>query len=106
MADYPKTALITGCSSGIGLATAMLLAKDAGERFKVYATIRDLNEAEILKNAAGDALNTTLFIKQLDVTSNEQIESVVDEIIAIENKIDVLGRSKVRTIFTSDITLN
>ena len=34
--------LISGCSSGIGLATAVLLAKDAEKRFKVYATMRNL----------------------------------------------------------------
>ena len=32
--------LISGCSSGIGLATAVHLAKDAEKRFKVYATMR------------------------------------------------------------------
>ena len=34
--------LISGCSSGIGLATAVFLAKDAEKRFKVYATMRNL----------------------------------------------------------------
>ena len=34
--------LISGCSSGIGLATAVHLAKDADKRFKVYATMRNL----------------------------------------------------------------
>ena len=37
--------LISGCSSGIGLATAELLAKDAEDaekRFKVYATMKNL----------------------------------------------------------------
>ena len=38
----PRIVLISGCSSGIGLATAVLLAKDAGKRFKVYATMRNL----------------------------------------------------------------
>jgi len=34
--------LISGCSSGIGLAAAVFLAKDADKRFKVYATMRNL----------------------------------------------------------------
>ena len=38
----PKIVLITGCSSGIGLATAVLLAQDVEKRFKVYATMRNL----------------------------------------------------------------
>ena len=33
--------LISGCSSGIGLATAVFLAKDADKRFKVYASISE-----------------------------------------------------------------
>ena len=31
--------LVTGCSSGIGLKTAVKLAKDGDKRFKVYATL-------------------------------------------------------------------
>lgn len=38
----PQIVLISGCSSGIGLAIAVLLAKDAEKRFKVYATMRNL----------------------------------------------------------------
>jgi len=35
----PQIVVISGCSSGIGVATVVLLAKDAEKRFKVYATM-------------------------------------------------------------------
>eukprot|EP00112_Aurelia_sp_Birch-Aquarium-sp1_P018746 Seg4521.1 transcript_id=Seg4521.1/GoldUCD/mRNA.D3Y31 product="Retinol dehydrogenase 8" protein_id=Seg4521.1/GoldUCD/D3Y31 len=85
-----KIVLITGCSTGIGLATAILLAKDNDRRFKVYATMRNLAKTEMLENAAGKLLNHTLIIKQLDVISDEQINDVVDEISSQEGKIDIL----------------
>lgn len=87
-----KIVLITGCSTGIGLATAILLAKDNDRRFKVYATMRNLAKTEMLENAAGKLLNHTLIIKQLDVISDEQINDVVDEISSQEGKIDILGK--------------
>ena len=87
-----KVVLITGCSTGIGLATAILLAKDDDKRFKVYATMRNLAKKDMLENAAGKLLNQTLIIKQLDVISDKQINDVVDEIISHEGKIDILGK--------------
>ena len=40
----PQIVLISGCSSDIGLAVAVLLAKDAEKRFKLYATMRNLGK--------------------------------------------------------------
>ena len=88
----PQVVLLTGCSTGIGLETALLLAKDEEKKYKVYATMRDLSKKDKLEKEAGCLLNSTLFVKKLDVTSNEQIDSVVDEIICEETKIDILGR--------------
>nr|MDT0656728.1 SDR family oxidoreductase [Micromonospora sp. DSM 115978] len=57
-----KTVLVTGASTGIGRATALLLA---GEGFTVYAGVR--------KDADGEALGPTVTPIRLDVTDAEQI---------------------------------
>ncbi|XP_022080933.1 retinol dehydrogenase 8-like isoform X3 [Acanthaster planci] len=83
-----QTVLITGCSTGIGLATAVMMAKDA--RFKVYATMRNLKSKTDLEKAAGDTLNKSLFIRELDVTKEATIKLVADEILKENGRIDVL----------------
>ena len=82
--------LISGCSSGIGLATAVLLAKDAEKRFKVYATMRNLAKKGQLEEEGKDQLGDTLIIKQMDVCSDESVTKVVKEVLDAEGKIDVL----------------
>ena len=87
-----RVVLITGCSSGIGLSTAVLLAKDPDKRFKVYATMRNLAKKDKLEAAAGAALGDTLFIKQLDVCSDQQTVQVVQEIDSKEGRVDILSK--------------
>ena len=86
----PKIVLISGCSSGIALAVAVLLAKDAEKRFKVYATMRNLAKKGKLEEEVKDQLGDTLIIKQLDVCSDESVKNTVQEILDAEEKIDVL----------------
>ena len=54
-----RVVLITGCSTGIGLSTAVILAEDV-KRFKVYATMRNLEKKSELENAAGKHLGESL----------------------------------------------
>lgn len=91
MASF-RVVLISGCSTGIGLETAVLLAKDPEKRFKVYATMRNLDKKTALENEGKDALGDTLIIKAMDVSSDESVKSAVEEIIAQEGKIDDLSR--------------
>ena len=91
MDGSPRVVLITGCSTGIGLSTAAILAADADKRFKVYATMRNLEKKSALEEAAGRHLEETLFIKALDVCSEASVSSLVTEIESVEGRIDVLG---------------
>ncbi|KAJ8024604.1 Retinol dehydrogenase 8 [Holothuria leucospilota] len=89
MADSStKIVVISGCSSGIGLATAVLLAKD--ENFKVIATVRNLQKKGDLEKAAGESLNKSLFIKELDISKEESILKFLNETYATEGRIDIL----------------
>ncbi|XP_072046050.1 retinol dehydrogenase 8-like [Amphiura filiformis] len=83
--------LITGCSKGIGQEIALYLARDIQRRFKVYATMRnvDTNQDE-LRSKAGDSYKDTLFIRELDVTKQETIDATVKGIVDHEGRIDVL----------------
>ncbi|KAM3821489.1 LOW QUALITY PROTEIN: retinol dehydrogenase 8-like [Vipera latastei] len=84
----PKIVLITGCSSGIGLALAAKLAKDKQRRFQVIATMRNVTKKEKLEAAAGPALNQTLEIKQLDVCDEKSIHNCINSIP--QRHIDIL----------------
>ncbi|XP_071773001.1 retinol dehydrogenase 8 [Centroberyx gerrardi] len=83
-----RRVLVTGCSSGIGLAVAVRLAKDELRRFKVVATMRDLGRREPLEKAAGDSLNKTLEIKQLDACCEDSIRECVNSLP--DRRVDVL----------------
>ncbi|XP_062306032.1 retinol dehydrogenase 8 [Osmerus eperlanus] len=75
-----RKVLVTGCSSGIGLAVAVRLARDDLRRFKVVATMRDLGKREALERAAGKALNRTLEIRQLDACCEDSIRECVNSL--------------------------
>lgn len=82
---------MTGCSSGIGLATAKRLALDAEQRYIVIATVIAISEKTDLEAAVGDALNKTIFIQELDVTKDDDITAVVDGTLKSHGKIDILS---------------
>ena len=81
-----KVVLISGTSSGVGLNLSIILAKRG---YKVYASMRNLAKKASLLTAAKVA-GVELELKQLDVQDMASINQCVDDIIAVEGKLDVL----------------
>lgn len=77
--------LITGCSSGFGLLTALEFA-DRGDT--VYATMRDLSRGFELE-AAASAAGAPVHILQLDVLDDRSVKNAVNEVVLQEGRIDV-----------------
>ena len=75
-----KTALVTGCSSGIGRATAERFA-DAG--WEVYATARDPGELDDLAASGCRPV-------ELDVTDADAVEAAVDRVYEERGHLDCL----------------
>ena len=87
-----KIVLVSGCSSGIGLSAAILLASDQHKRFKVYATMRNLEKKKELEERGKYVLGDTLFIKAMDVCSDDSVNAVVQEVISAHQRIDVVSK--------------
>jgi NAD(P)-dependent dehydrogenase (short-subunit alcohol dehydrogenase family) len=77
---HPKTVLITGCSSGIGRATARAFLD---EEWEVYATARNPADIETLGERGCD-------ISTLDVTDTDDVERVVSRIVDEHGRVDCL----------------
>jgi NADP-dependent 3-hydroxy acid dehydrogenase YdfG len=75
-----KAVLITGCSSGIGHATAEKLAQDG---WKVYATARRPDSIDDLKAKGCETL-------ALDVTDEASMQAAVDHVTGREGAVGVL----------------
>ena len=86
MSDAQKVAIISGCSSGIGLATAIGLAKNG---FFVYATMRDLSKkADLEKIVNGQSLPVRIL--EMNVDKQETIDSAISTIMEEKGRIDVV----------------
>src|SRR5271163_4899610 len=84
--DNQKVILITGCSSGFGLLTAVRLA---AQGHFVWATMRDLSKKNFLEEELARR-NAQATIRELDVTKPATIKNVVEEIQKTHSHIDVL----------------
>jgi NAD(P)-dependent dehydrogenase (short-subunit alcohol dehydrogenase family) len=80
------TVLITGTSSGIGLATAIAAAR-AG--FTTVATMRDPGRAAALRDAA-DAAGAELDVRRLDITDAASISACVEGVVETYGRLDGL----------------
>ncbi|MFJ1879044.1 SDR family NAD(P)-dependent oxidoreductase [Streptomyces chartreusis] len=101
----PKTVLITGTSSGIGLAAAIGTAQ-AG--WTTIATMRDTSKATALLEVAAKAdVADRIQVKRLDVTDSAGITACLDEAVAEHGHLDALinnaGAAQVGTIEQSSV---
>src|SRR5574342_417596 len=81
-----RVALVTGCSSGFGLLSALELAK-AG--FRVFASMRKVEKRATLDRAAA-AAGVDLEIVSLDVTKSDSIVQAMDRTAELAGPVDVL----------------
>lgn len=81
-----KVVVITGTSTGLGLAAAILFAKN---NFTVYATMRNLAKKDLLL-AAAKKEKVKVHIEALDVTKTRSVQNCINKIIKKEGKIDCL----------------
>lgn len=81
-----KNVLITGTSTGVGLESAVLLAKQG---YKVYASMRNLEKAEGLQERINKE-QLDIEVLSLDVTDVASIQSAVQTIIEKDSRIDML----------------
>jgi len=81
-----NTVLITGVSSGLGLETAILLAKRG---FLVAGTMRDLSKRNELDKAASDA-GVKVDVFAMDLTSAADIPRAIAEVLAKYGSIEAL----------------
>lgn len=85
-ASAPRVVLITGTSSGIGLASAIAAAR-AG--FAAVATVRNLDRTRQLR-AAADAAGVSLDVRRLDVTDNASITETVRGVLDTHGRLDAV----------------
>lgn len=72
--------LITGCSSGIGLQTALTLKE---KNYKVYASARKDEDVQMLKNLGFETF-------KIDVTNKDDITNALNTILQNDKKLDAV----------------
>ena len=81
-----QVALITGCSSGIGYETALMLARKG---YHTFATMRNTNKSEPLEKII-EKEKLPLNILELDVNDDASVQNTIHHIKSEANRIDVL----------------
>ena len=87
MNNLKKVILVTGASSGIGLRTSELLAKN---NFNIIASMRDINGKNSDKAEELNKLGADISVIELDVSSCSSVEKAIKAIIKKYDCIDVV----------------
>ena len=88
MTDNRPVVLITGAGSGLGLASALLLA---ARNFRVYGTaLTEGEEQELCEQAGRRGLSGQVTALRMDVTRRADIDRAVDTIIREAGRIDAV----------------
>lgn len=85
MSAAPRTALVTGAGSGLGMESALTLA---ASRRRVYGSVLTEAEGDALRAAARER-NVVVQVVLMDVTSEAQVRKTIDAVIA-ESGLDEL----------------
>jgi NAD(P)-dependent dehydrogenase (short-subunit alcohol dehydrogenase family) len=86
MVSNQKVSIVTGSSSGIGLETALILARNG---YFTYATMRNPEKDAPIKNALKKE-NLPIKAIQLDVIDDESLKNAIDHVTSEAGRIDVL----------------
>ncbi|MDH5431585.1 MAG: SDR family oxidoreductase [Nitrosopumilus sp.] len=99
-----KVALVTGSSSGIGLETALALARDG---YHTFASMRNTEKRGELEHAAKKE-NLSIEIIELDVDKEELIVSAIKKVVTDGERLDVLVNNAGYGQFgcTEDVTVD
>lgn len=81
-----KVAVVTGSSSGIGLETSLLLARNG---FYTYVTMRNLTKSKTITDLKQKE-KLSLEVLKLDVTTDESVKEAIHRITNEQGRIDVL----------------
>ncbi|MCJ7637304.1 MAG: SDR family oxidoreductase [Nitrososphaeraceae archaeon] len=81
-----KVAVVTGSSSGIGLETSLLLARNG---FYTYVTMRNLDKSKTITDLKQKE-KLSLEVLKLDVTTDESVKEAIHRITNEQGRIDVL----------------
>ena len=95
--NIPKVAVVTGSSSGIGLETSLLLARN---QFTTYATMRNLDKSQGVKEIASKE-KILLRTIQLDVNDDRSVNNAIDTIVRESGRVDLLVNNAGYDLFGS-----
>jgi NAD(P)-dependent dehydrogenase (short-subunit alcohol dehydrogenase family) len=86
MVSDQKVAVVTGSSSGIGLQTSLMLARNG---FITYATMRTPERDAVIKTTV-EKENLPIKVVQLEVTDDDSVKGAIRTIESDTGRIDVL----------------